>query len=40
MEITALTFVTINLLMGGAVLAFTIALALFFRRMLTTRRSN
>ena len=33
LEITALTFVTINLLMGGAVLVFTIALALFFRRM-------
>jgi hypothetical protein len=32
LEITLLTFVTINLLMGGAVLVFTIALALFFRR--------
>lgn len=36
LEITLLTFVTINLLMGGAVLVFTIALAMFFRRTLTT----
>ncbi len=34
LDITPLVFLTINFGMGGAVIAFTVALCVFFRRMM------